>query len=446
MMNSEFEEDKVATIGAVRLTRLGSASGGTCSAYTANLFGKKVFVKEIKPEFTSDSRMLAAFRKEAEIGFRLDHPNLPKYIYAEGVLPPERYVVQEFIDGQTLPNFIKEHPSYFQNRKNVERLIRELIDVIDYLHHNQIVHLDLKPDNIIISRIGTSLKLIDLGFCSSDFYNDSRGFTRGEMAPEGQEEPGARGAESDYYGIGKILTYIRKNTPRFPESRFKKLEHKLLIPEPANRLTSKDAVEKALKSGITGNIIWLIVFASLILVIIVAAIFYNRISTETLEGSPAISMDTIPTPSLTHEPKAEGKSTEDFPSETTTPLISSEPNLEPNVVASQTLSPQSYENLKADMARAINKNFAAFEQMLNIYLREKKFEEADYKTINDAYQVALHKTFDTEPYKSQYPDLSPSLIDDTMAQLLQEIEKKSWGPAYEKYVRQYQTSASGSSK
>ena len=164
MKNSEFEKDGFEPTHGLKLIPLENAAGGTCNAYAARLFGKKVFVKEIKPEFADDARMLAAFRKEAEIGFRLEHRNLSKYIYAEGVLPSDRYIVQEFIDGETLPAFIEGNPAYFQNKRNIARFIREFTDVIDYLHRNQIVHLDLKPENIIISRVGASLKLTDLGF------------------------------------------------------------------------------------------------------------------------------------------------------------------------------------------------------------------------------------------------------------------------------------------
>ena len=463
MKNSEFENEGVEPSLKLRLMPLVKASGGTCNAYVARLFGKKVFVKEIKPEFADDARMLAAFRKEAEIGFRLDHRHLPRYIYAEGVLPPDRYIVQEFIDGLTLPDFIKDNPAYFRNRQYLKRFVRELADVIDYLHRNGIVHLDLKPENIIVTRVGHTLKLVDLGFCASDFYDDTRGFTRSELAPEGIAEPRDRGANSDYYGIGKILSYIRSHASGLSGREFRKLESRLLHPDPAKRLSSKEEIEKILagnvrvrRVGLSGAVA-LIVSALVLLIIFLAP---NREShdapiDETVENNilPAVKESetkNIEKADNSMEPIGIGDSKE--PGRTTpNALQTSEENLPPQNQESRTpaqseFHQDSYERLKAEMAQNVNNNFASFEKMLTAYLRDGKYTEKDYKTVLATYKAALHKTFDTSPYKTKYPDLSPSFIDDTMAEVMQVEEKKKWGPAYKKYMQEYQAFESGSSR
>lgn len=462
MKNSDFEKDGLRTSTELRLTPLKKAEGGTCNTYETRLFGKKVFVKEIKPEFAGDARMLSAFRKEAEIGFRLDHRNIPKYIYAEGVLPSERYIVQEFIDGQTLTDFIKENPTYFRNKKNVERFVREFIDVIDYLHRNQIVHLDLKPDNILISRIGRSLKLVDLGFCASDFFDDTRGLTHSEVSPEGIDQPGLRGAESDYFGIGKILTFLRTNTPGFPKRKFKNLENRLLIADPSKRLTSLEEIEKILKRS--ANVAKLWIAAAALTAIFILAIVFNEINGPSRQDTPAQEA-LIPQES----PHIEGTEAEIKSQETSREQQPAIQYSKENMVYGQSrdatkqeavtvrekesesadagkFSYQTYEKLKAEMRENINKNFAGFGKMVSSFIREGKYSEKDYNAVTQAYRKALHKTFETTPYKSKYKDLSPSVIDDTMAEVLQEMEKKNWGPNYEKYIGQYQASLSGSSK
>lgn len=456
----------------LRLVPLEKASGATCNAYMARFLGKKVFVKEIKPEFADNARMIAAFRKESEIGFRLDHPNLPRYIYAEGILPLERYIVQEFIDGQTLPDFIKENPLFFQNQKNVERFLRDLIDVVDYLHHNQIIHLDLKPENILISRVGTSLKLVDLGFCASDFYDDTRGFTLGELAPEGITKPEDRGAESDYYGVGKILKYLRTHTPRFPKKRYQKLEAAFLLQDPTKRIASKEDFEKCLGGSVGKSKVWITAVFSLIVSATVIFLFLFNVPREERNVTSGKTEDTL----LSHDDKepvtnirtlegnpiegvaekgsmeqtAVGAPQETHP-ETSTPLPSKKENITAQKQESFTpkhgdFSLESYEKLKAEMAENIHKNFAGFEKMLNSYIREGKFTEKDYKAVTDAFNAALHETFITTSYKAKYQDLSPSTIDNTMAEVLQEIEKANWGPNLKKYIKQYQASLSGPSK
>lgn len=446
MKNSEFEKEGLQPSLNLRLTPLHEASGGTCNAFTARLSGKKVFLKEIKPELADDARMLAAFRKEAEIGFRLDHSNLPKYIFAEGVLPSDKYIVQEFIDGKTLTDFIKENPAYFRNKQNLKRFALELADVIDYLHRNGIVHLDLKPENIIITRVGHSLKLVDLGFCASDYYDDTRGFTRSELAPEGVAEPRDRGMESDYYGIGKILKYIRSHASGFTGRKFRKLESRLLHPIPSKRLSSKDEIEKILaRNNKMGNV-WLAAASALIVSAIVLFLIldlekdsrYNPVE-EMMENPDLQSVKETATNDM-----EKGDNTL-RPREEIHPPQKSQ-NQESDTPAQSEFSYESYERLKAEMTEDINKNFAGFERMLAQYLRDGKFTEKDYKTIRDAYIAALQKTSITSYYKAKYKDLSASLIDDTMAEQLQQLEKAHWGAAYKKYIQEYQAFSEGSSK
>ena len=464
--NSEFEKEAASSSLELRLTPLERAAGATCNAYSSRLFGKKVFVKEIKPEFAGDARMLAAFRKEAELGFRLDHQGLPKYVYAEGVLPSERYIVQEFIDGQTLPEFIKEHPSYFQKRKNVESFLRELADIIDYLHRNGIVHLDLKPDNLIITRVGHALKLVDLGFCASDFYDDTRGFTFSELAPEGRIRPEERGPESDYHGVGRILNYIRTTTPGFPQNRFRKLETGLLRHDPAKRIASKDEIEKILERNGRKRKAWVVAVSTLI--ISAVAIFFILVNipwdrkvesgkTEAVRESPDITESETNTGNTVDNSKERSAGTpskehadKEYYKEQSNPLVAEEninaQKQEYDISGQGGFSQESYDKLKAEMKENIKKNFADFEKILNACLRDGKFTETDYKAVTEAYKAALHETFITTYYKAEYKDLSPSVIDDTMAEVMQETEKANWGPVFKKYIREYQASLSGSSK
>ncbi|MCH5214133.1 MAG: protein kinase [Muribaculaceae bacterium] len=455
MRNSEFEREGTEGSGMLRLTRLERASGGTCIAYVSRIAGKKVFVKEIKPELAEDARMLAAFKKEAEIGFRLDHPNLPKYIFAEGLLPAGRYIVQEFIDGETLPDFIRANPAYFQSKGNVERFLREFVDVIDYLHHNQVVHLDLKPENVIISRVGTTLKLVDLGFCASDFYDDTRGFTPGLLPPE--TDPDERGAESDYFGLGRILAYIRSETTGFPKRRFKRIERRLLLPAHEGRLASKEELERLLRSRASSRGAW--IAAILLLAVLGVGVYFivNQRGAELPAEEPAeepIPTDIqesetglLPADEPTPEPSVEPATSSRQPD--ATPAASAAPSTPPSptpATASTSFSYEAYEQLKGEMMADINKNFSGFERMLGSYIQKERFSQEDSKAVSRSYQEAYRKLFDTAPYKAKYTELSPSLIDDTMGELLQAEEKKRWGPVFERYMRLCQEAESGSSK
>jgi serine/threonine protein kinase len=174
-------------------------SGSTCDCYRVRLYGRLHFLKRLKPELCTNPRYVAALQKEFATGYPLDHPNLVRYI-SKG----DDYLLMDYVDGEPLSMFLASHPDYFKSRKHTDRLLCQLFDVVNYLHQRQIVHLDLNPDNILITRIGHDVKLIDLGFCYTDSYTDTMGWTDKYAAPE-QLEGGAVDARTDIYALGKII-------------------------------------------------------------------------------------------------------------------------------------------------------------------------------------------------------------------------------------------------
>ena len=180
-------------------TELLTVGGSTCDCYRVKLYGKFHFMKRLKPELRTDPRYVSALQKEFETGYRLDHPHLVRY-----VLKGDDYLLTEYIDGENLKTFAINHPDYFKSRKNTNRILSQLLDVVNYLHQHQIVHLDLKPENIIITRIGHDVKLTDLGYCYTDTYTDTMGYTDHYAAPE-QLTNHQVDVRTDIYAIGKIL-------------------------------------------------------------------------------------------------------------------------------------------------------------------------------------------------------------------------------------------------
>lgn len=144
--------------------------GATCETYYARLHGRRVFIKRLKEEYRLNPRYLSALEKEFNIGFKLEHKALPHYLLLE-----KDAIVMDYIDGVTLSQFITENPSYFSVDENVNRFMRQLLDCINYLHQNSVLHLDLKPQNIMLSHIDNDVRIVDLGFCYSDAYNDTTG-------------------------------------------------------------------------------------------------------------------------------------------------------------------------------------------------------------------------------------------------------------------------------
>ncbi len=202
--------------------------GATCDTFRVKLYGKLHFLKRLKPEYANDIRYHEAFRKEFETGYRLEHPNLVRYVSltSDGIL-------MEYIDGETLSQHLANHPDYFKNKKNKDKFLRQLLDVVSFLHSHQVLHLDLKPDNILLTRINNDVKLIDLGCCYTDTFTDTQGRTNRFAAPEqlSGEKPDVR---TDIYAIGKILELlpnhyiynkvIARCTASAPSARYQSVE------------------------------------------------------------------------------------------------------------------------------------------------------------------------------------------------------------------------------
>lgn len=445
-MNSEFEKDAKTPQRHLKLVPLESLSGGTCRAYTSQLAGKKIFVKEIKPEFRNDGRMATAFRKEAEIGFRLEHPNIPKYIFAEGILPSDSYIVQEFIDGQPLDRFVKANPSYFADKANLSRFITEMADVLDYLHSNQIVHLDIKPSNILITRVGHSLRLVDFGFSASDFYHDTRGHTPEFDMPE---STGAEsGEEKDFYSFGKILEFIRLHTPGCPKGKFLKIERGLLGTASGHRLVSKQEIMRNLrKSQYTP--VWVSMAALLLVLAIPLSFLSVKTSSQAVESVRPVetvqeealrpveaAAEKVVTPAVSKVEVATRREQQPTPLETKEeePKEVLQPSQEVSKPASNMPAAASVEALKAEMRKNIQKNFLPFQMKLAQYRKENRYSDKDSKELDALYRQSLRQTFATEKYKAAFKELSPSLIDDTLAEVFAQEENKNWGPSYRAYL------------
>lgn len=232
MDSSSFSDIHPAYPDAELLT----VGGSTCDCYRVKLYGKFHFMKRLKPELRTNPRYVSAMQKEFETGYRLEHPHLVRYV-SKG----DDYLLTEYVDGENLRTFTDSHPDYFKFRKNAERFLRQLLDVVGYLHQHQVVHLDLKPDNILITRIGYDVKLTDLGYCYTDTYTDTMGRTDKYAAPEQLNGLSKVDARTDIYAIGKILQTL-------PCAHiYNKVIARCTAEDPSKRYQTVDDLQGALK-------------------------------------------------------------------------------------------------------------------------------------------------------------------------------------------------------
>ena len=174
--------------------------GSLSRLYRVSKGGKYFIIKTAKDD--SDA-MRGLIWREYELSLNLSsHPHIINVFTFEDNTPVGPGVVLEYIDGRDLKEFLAENPST-QLR---ERVLQQLLSAVSYLHTKGIIHNDIKPENILISRTDNSVKLIDFGLSDSDahYVYKTLGCSPQYASPEllHQEKLDAR---SDIYSLGLII-------------------------------------------------------------------------------------------------------------------------------------------------------------------------------------------------------------------------------------------------
>lgn len=183
---------------------------GMSSVYKATDLktGRLVALKVPLLKLESDPAFFSRFEREEEIGRALDHPAILKIIPVD---PKERsrpYLVMEYLVGQTLDEIMQQTKPMPEDE--ALRIVSRVCDALDYLHKHEVIHRDLKPQNIMLCNDG-SLRIMDFGIAkaASSKRITFGGFsptlgTPDYMAPE--QVKGQRGDErTDIYSLGAIL-------------------------------------------------------------------------------------------------------------------------------------------------------------------------------------------------------------------------------------------------
>lgn len=220
--------------------------GATSLSYVVRIEGKQYFMKQLRPEYASELRYRAAFYKEYETGRRISNRHILHYESigenAEGL-----YLLMEHVNGQTLEEKIKHEPEWFANEKHVVRLVRQLLDGLEALHTHNVVYLDLKPDNVMITQVSNEVKIVDLGFSFADGYSHTAGRTLGFAAPELAEgRMDEVDARTDIYAVGKLMLYIKEQAKVKYSHRLERIMQQCLKEQKLERFESVKEMNRAL--------------------------------------------------------------------------------------------------------------------------------------------------------------------------------------------------------
>ncbi|MYD11021.1 MAG: protein kinase [Chloroflexi bacterium] len=183
-------------------------SGGMSVIYRAldRMLGRMVAVKILRPNLTKDPAFLDKFQQEARSVAMMSHPNIVT-VHDVGNDGATYYIVMEMIDGDDLKKLIKTRGALPFDR--ALQLGIQICAGLGFAHRSQLVHADVKPQNILINREGI-VKITDFGIAQA--YTDTREQTRSEVvwgSPHYFAPEQARGEKpspaSDVYSIGVVL-------------------------------------------------------------------------------------------------------------------------------------------------------------------------------------------------------------------------------------------------
>ena len=230
-----------------RIEGVGARSGMASIFRATDLrTGGQVAIKVPHPEMEADPALFDRFRREGEIGEKMDHPGVMR-VFGE----PDHsriYMVMEWVEGRLLRQVLGE-----QGKLPPERAIRIAIaicDALDYIHRNGVVHRDLKPENIMVDG-EDRIKLIDFGIAGKEgarrltFAKLSQVMgTPDYISPE--QVQGKRGdGRSDIYALGVMLyEMLTGKTPFSGPNPFAVMNDRLLNhPVPPRELNPAIAPE-----------------------------------------------------------------------------------------------------------------------------------------------------------------------------------------------------------
>lgn len=181
--------------------------GGMAVVYKAKckLLNRFVAVKVLKPEFNNDEEFVKRFIIEAQAAASLSHPNIVS-IYDVGHEDNSHYIVMEYIDGTTLKEYVAQKGVL--TWKEAVNIAIQVCSALENAHRNHIVHRDIKPHNILLTRDGVA-KVTDFGIARAATSSTITmvGSTIGSVhyfSPE-QARGGFTDEKSDIYALGVTL-------------------------------------------------------------------------------------------------------------------------------------------------------------------------------------------------------------------------------------------------
>ncbi|OFX15732.1 MAG: hypothetical protein A2V59_06670 [Armatimonadetes bacterium RBG_19FT_COMBO_69_19] len=183
------------------------SEGGMATVFRARRLedGEIVALKILREQFASDVEFITRFEREARAVSELIHPHMVR-VYDSGADGNVHFIAMEYVEGENLKEYIRRH-SRLEAPRALE-IAAQVCDALEYAHAHGIVHRDIKPQNILLTREGR-VKVTDFGIARamSSATITQTGTVLGSvqyLSPE-QARGAAVGPSTDIYSLGVVL-------------------------------------------------------------------------------------------------------------------------------------------------------------------------------------------------------------------------------------------------
>jgi len=192
-------------------------AGGMAEVYRGfdQVLNRTVAIKVLLPQMARDTSFVARFRREAQAAARLNQQNIVG-VYDTGADDGTQYIVMEFIEGQTLGEFMAtgRRPTPVQSAE----IAQKICSAIAAAHAQGVIHRDIKPGNVMITRDGV-IKVMDFGIArvlgpETAPQTSAVLGTASYLSPE-QAQGGPVDARTDIYSLGAVLYELLTGRPPF---------------------------------------------------------------------------------------------------------------------------------------------------------------------------------------------------------------------------------------
>ena len=191
--------------------------GGMARVYhaTDTVLGRPVAVKVLSGQYAGDANFVTRFRREAQAAARLNHPNLVQ-VYDTGSDDGVHYIVMEYVEAKTLADYLGGGGRIMPDR--AIELAEAVCDALGVAHAQGVIHRDVKPANIMVTRDG-QVKVTDFGIArvtTNETVEQTAAVlgTASYLSPE-QAQGGQIDQRSDLYSLGCVLYEMLTGRPPF---------------------------------------------------------------------------------------------------------------------------------------------------------------------------------------------------------------------------------------